>query len=198
MKLLKILFLIILFFPECEIVFGKSHKDGITITIDSVYSDQYPEGNYFIGMVFLNITVINRSDSVVTVYMPEIPPPPPSERDGFDCYGIFRSDTLELGTIYSSLILEPNTLESRQYIYGNGKLDTLYEKYGYPSPQKFLQDLVRESRYYFIFDRRDTCMVESDSTLEIQFLGRFGEEEGWVEEGEWIEVRPLRKEKLRD
>ena len=55
-----------------------------------------------------------------------------------------------------------------------------------------MQDLVRESRYYFIFDRRDTCMVESDSTLEIQFLGRFGEE------GEWIEVRPLRKEKLRD
>lgn len=143
-------------------------------------------------MVFLNITVINRSDSVVTVYMPEIPPPPPIERFGFDCYGIFRSDTLELGTIFSSLILEPNTLESRQYIYGNRKLDTLYEKYGYHSPQKFLQDLVRESRYYFIFDRRDTCMVESDSTLEIQFLGRFGEE------GEWIEVRPLRKEKLRD
>ncbi|WP_418310270.1 hypothetical protein, partial [Odoribacter laneus] len=65
MKLLKILFLIILFFPEREIVFGKSQKDGITITIDSVYSDQYPEGNYFIGMVFLDITVINRSDSVV-------------------------------------------------------------------------------------------------------------------------------------
>ena len=192
MKLLKILFLIILFFPEREIVFGKNQKDGITITIDSVYSNQYPEGNYFIGMVFLDITVINRSDSVVTVYMPEIPPPPPIERVGFDCYGIFRSDTLELGTIFSSLILEPNTLESRQYIYGNRKLDTLYEKYGYRSPQKFLQDLVRESRYYFIFDRRDTCMVESDSTLEIQFLGRFGEE------GEWIEVRPLRKEKLRD
>ena len=193
MKLFKILFLIILFFPEREIVFGKSQKDGITITIDSVYSDQYPEGNYFIGMVFLNITVINRSDSVVTVYMPNIPAP--QLPHGFDCYGIFRSDTLELMTIFSSLILEPNTLESRQYIYGNGKLDTLYEKYGYPSPQKFLQDLVRESRYYFIFDRRDTCMVESDSTLEIQFLGRLGED-GWVEEGEWIEVRPLRKEKL--
>lgn len=192
MKLLKILFLIILFFAESEIVFGKSQKDGITITIDSVYSNQYPEGNYFIGMVFLNITVINRSDSVVTVYMPEIPPPPPIERFGFDCYGIFRSDTLELGTIFSSLILEPNTLESRQYIYGNGKEDTLYEKYGYNSPQKFLQDWVRESRYYFIFDRRDTCMVESDSTLEIQFLGCLGEER------EWIEVRPLRKEKLRD
>ena len=195
MKLFKILFLIILFFPEREIVFGKSQKDGITITIDSAYSNQYPKGNYFIGMVFLDITVINRSDSVVTVYMPEIPPPPPSERDGFDCYGIFRSDTLELGTIYSSLILEPNTLESRQYIYGNGKEDTLYEKYGYPSPQKFLQDLVRESRYYFIFDRRDTCMVESDSTLEIQFLGYFGED-GWVEEGEWMKALPLRKEKL--
>ena len=190
MKLLKILFLIILFFPEREIVFGKNQKDGITITIDSVYSNQYPEGNYFIGMVFLDITVINRSDSVVTVYMPNIPAP--QLPHGFDCYGIFRSDTLELGTIFSSLILEPNTLESRQYIYGNRKLDTLYEKYGYNSPQKFLQDLVRESRYYFIFDRRDTCMVESDSTLEIQFLGRFGEE------GEWIEVRPLRKEKLRD
>ena len=100
MKLLKILFLIILFFPEREIVFGKSQKDGITITIDSAYSNQYPEGNYFIGMVFLDITVINRSDSVVTVYMPEIPPPPPIERVGFDCYGIFRSDTLELGTFY--------------------------------------------------------------------------------------------------
>ena len=188
MKLLKILFLIILFFPEREIVFGKNQKDGITITIDSVYSNQYPEGNYFIGMVFLNITVINRSDSVVTVYMPNIPAP--QLPHGFDCYGIFRSDTLELGTIFSSLILEPNTLESRQYIYGNGKLYTLYEKYGYPSPQKFLQDLVRESRYYFIFDRRDTGMVKSDSTLEIQFLGCLGEE------GEWIEVRPLRKEKL--
>ena len=47
-----------------------------------------------------DITVINRSDSVVTVYMPEIPPPPPIERVGFDCYGIFRSDTLELGTFY--------------------------------------------------------------------------------------------------
>ena len=188
MKLFKILFLIILFFPEREIVFGKSQKDGITITIDSIYSNQYPEGNYFIGMVFLNITVINRSDSVVTVYMPNIPAP--QLPHGFDCYGIFRSDTLELGTIFSSLILEPNTLESRQYIYGNGKLVTLYEKYGYPSPQKFLQDLVRESRYYFIFDRRDTCVLESDSTLEIQFLGRFGEE------GEWIEVRPLRKEKI--
>ena len=195
MKLLKILFLIILFFPEREIVFGKNQKDGVTITIDSVYSDQYPEGNYFIGMVFLNITVINRSDSVVTVYMPNIPAP--QLPHGFDCYGIFRSDTLELGTIYSSLILEPNTLESRQYIYGNGKLYTLYEKYGYPSPQKFLQDLVRESRYYFIFDRRDTCMVESDSTLEIQFLGYFGED-GWVEEGEWMKTLPLRKEKLRD
>ena len=77
-------------------------------------------------------------------------------------------------------------------INGNGELDTLYKKYGYPSPQKFLQDLVRESRYYFIFDRRDTGMVKSDSTLEIQFLGCLGEE------GEWIEVRPLRKEKLRD
>ncbi|WP_419015633.1 hypothetical protein, partial [Odoribacter laneus] len=66
-----------------------------------------------------------------------------------------------------------------------------------PSPQKFLQDLVRESRYYFIFDRRDTCMVESDSTLEIQFLGYFGED-GWVEEGEWMKTLPLRKEKLRD
>ena len=192
MKLIRILFLISVFLGEMGIVSGKSRKDGVTITIDKVYSNQYPEGNYFIGMVFLNITVINRSDSVVTVYMPEIPPPPPIERVGFDCYGIFRSDTLELGTIFSSLILEPNTLESRQYIYGNGKLDTLYEKYGYPSPQKFLQDLVRESRYYFIFDRRDTCMVESDSTLEIQFLGCLGEER------EWIEVRPLRKEKLRD
>ena len=195
MKLFKILFLIILFFPECEIVFGKSHKDGITITIDSAYSNQYPKGNYFIGMVFLDITVINRSDSVVTVYMPNIPAP--QLPHGFDCYGIFRSDTLELGTIFSSLILEPNTLESRQYIYGNGKLYTLYEKYGYPSPQKFLQDLVRESCYYFIFDRRDTCMVESDSTLEIRFLGYFGED-GWVEEGEWMKTLPLRKEKLRD
>ena len=184
--------MISVFLGGIGIVSGKSRKDGVTITIDKVYSNQYPEGNYFIGMVFLNITVINRSDSVVTVYMPEIPPPPPIERFGFDCYGIFRSDTLELGTIFSSLILEPNTLESRQYIYGNRKLDTLYEKYGYPSPQKFLQDLVRESRYYFIFDRRDTCMVESDSTLEIQFLGCLGEER------EWIEVRPLRKEKLRD
>ena len=184
--------MISVFLGGIGIVSGKSRKDGVTITIDKVYSNQYPEGNYFIGMVFLNITVINRSDSVVTVYMPEIPPPPPIERVGFDCYGIFRSDTLELGTIFSSLILEPNTLESRQYIYGNRKLDTLYEKYGYPSPQKFLQDLVRESRYYFIFDRRDTCMVESDSTLEIQFLGCLGEER------EWIEVRPLRKEKLRD
>ena len=72
----------------------------------------------FIGMVFLDITVINRSDIVVTVYMPEIPPPPPSERDGFDCYGIFRSDTLELGTIYSSLILEPNTLEQVSHTAG--------------------------------------------------------------------------------
>ena len=40
-------------------------------------------------------------------------------------------------------------------------------------------------------------MVESDSTLEIQFLGYFGED-GWVEEGEWMKTLPLRKEKLRD
>ena len=84
-------------------------------------------------------------------------------------------------------VVQVMTNEAKDFIW-TAKM--LYEKYGYHSPQKFLQDLVRESRYYFIFDRRDTCMVESDSTLEIQFLGRFGEE------GEWIEVRPLRKEKL--
>ena len=143
-------------------------------------------------MVFLNITVTNRSDSVVWVYMPHIPPPPPSERNGFDCFGVFRSDTLELATICCSLVLEPNTLESRQYIYGTRMLDTLYQKYDYRSPQKFLQDLVRESSYYFIFNRRDTCRIEPDPALDIQFLGRLGEE------GEWIEVRPLRREKISE
>ena len=53
------------FIPEREIVFGKSHKDGITITIDSVYSDQYPEGNYFIGTITSSaeITIIGFPDS---------------------------------------------------------------------------------------------------------------------------------------
>ena len=190
MQLIRILFLISVFFGEIGIVSGKSQKDGVTITIDRVYSDQYPEGNYFIGMVFLNITVTNRSDSVVTVYIPELPSL--ELREGFDCYGIFRSDTLELATDYCPLVLEPNTLESRQYIYGNRMLDTLYQKYDYRSPQKFLQDLVRESSYYFIFNRRDTCRIEPDPTLDIQFLGRLGEE------GEWIEVRPLRREKLSE
>ena len=192
MKLIRFLFLISVFLGEIGIVSGKREKDGVTITIDKVYSDQYPEGNYFMGMVFLNITVTNRSDSVVWVYMPQIPPPPPSERNGFDCFGVFRSDTLELTTIYRSLVLEPNTLESRQYIYGSRMLDTLYQKYDYRSPQKFLQDLVRESSYYFIFNRRDTCRIEPDPALDIQFLGRLGEE------GEWIEVRPLRREKLSE
>lgn len=167
-------------------------KDNVVITVDSAYSPVYPEDTVnYIGYVYLEITVINRSDSVLCVSMPEIPSPPPSEWDGFDCFGVFRSDTLELRTHYSSMVLEPNTLETRQYNYGLVKIDSLYHKYHYTSTRKFVQDLVRESRYYFIFNKRDTCMVDRDSSLQVEFREN-------PDDLYWGLERVLRKEKLSE
>ena len=84
-----------------KITSSKPLKDSVRITVDRAYSPVYPEDTInYIGYVYLEITVINRSDNVICVYMPQIPPPPPSERDGFDCFGVFQSDTLELCTAY--------------------------------------------------------------------------------------------------
>ena len=170
MKSVFLFLLLSLFWCGHKITLPQSLKDRVQITVDSAYSPVYPEDTVdYIGYVYLEITVINRSDSVVWVYMPQIPPPPPSEWNGFDCFGVFRSDTLELTTEYCSMILEPNTLEARQYSYGVGKIDTLYKKYHYASTRKFIRDLVRESRYYFILNQRDTCIAEENPGLNVEF-----------------------------
>ena len=190
MKSIFLFLLFSLFGRGDKITSSKPLKDSVRITVDRAYSPVYPEDTInYIGYVYLEITVINRSDNVICVYMPQIPPPPPSERDGFDCFGVFQSDTLELCTAYCSLILEPNTLETRQYSYGFIKLDTLYKKYHYTSTREFIRDLVRESRYYFILNKRDTCKAEENPSLNVEF---------WENPDDmyWGVPGVLRKEKL--